>query len=83
DAYVSHLEKLASLAGIGENSARVARLIMDLETRFASHHRSAVDNRNPLLSDNQMTWREFVASAPGFNWDAWARGRGWQIGDEA
>lgn len=83
DAYVSHLEKLASLASIGESSARVARMIMDLETRFASHHRSAVDNRNPLLSDNQMAWHEFVASAPGFNWDAWARGLGWQIGDEA
>ena len=47
---------------------------MALETALASHHRDSVSNRDPLLSDNPTLWSELTTLAPGFDWDAWARG---------
>ena len=47
---------------------------MALETALASHHRDSVSNRDPLLSDNPTLWSELNTLAPGFDWDAWARG---------
>lgn len=83
EAYAVHLERLLALAGLAPDPARAARALMSLETRFASHHRDSVSNRDPLLSDNQMTWSELVALAPGFDWDAWAASAGLSIAPTA
>ena len=72
-AYVAHTGRLLSLAGMPDPDG-AARRIMALETALASHHRDSVSNRDPLLSDNPTLWSELNTLAPGFDWDAWARG---------
>ena len=72
-AYVAHTGRLLSLAGMPDPDG-AARRIMALETALASHHRDSVANRDPLLSDNPTLWSELNTLAPGFDWDAWARG---------
>ena len=73
DAYIAHTARLLSLAGMPDPEG-AARRIMALETAIASHHRDSVSNRDPLLSDNPTLWSELTRLAPGFDWDAWARG---------
>lgn len=72
-AYVAHTGRLLSLAGMPDPDGG-ARRIMALETALASHHRDSVSNRDPLLSDNPTLWSELNTLAPGFDWNAWARG---------
>lgn len=78
EAYLAHLGRLLGLVGLPSERAST---LMGLETGFAAHHRDSVSNRNPLLSDNQMTWAELRASAPGFDWSAWAEGIGLDLAD--
>ena len=73
EAYVSHTGRLLSLAGMPDPDGAAGR-IMGLETALASHHRDSVANRDPLLSDNPTPWAQLASVAPGFEWDAWARG---------
>ena len=72
-AYVAHTARLLALAGMPDPEGGAQR-IMDLETALASHHRDSVSNRDPLLSDNPTLWATLSDLAPGFDWDAWARG---------
>ena len=72
-AYVAHTGRLLALAGVADPEG-AAKRIMALETALASHHRDSVSNRDPLLSDNPMPWTRLASLAPGFDWDAWARG---------
>ena len=72
-AYVAHTGRLLALAGVADPDG-AAKRIMALETALASHHRDSVSNRDPLLSDNPTPWTRLASLAPGFDWDAWARG---------
>ena len=72
-AYVAHTARLLALAGMPDPEGGAQR-IMDLETALASHHRDSVSNRDPLLSDNPTLWATLSDLAPGFDWNAWARG---------
>ncbi len=74
--YLAHLAKLLALARLTPDAHDGAQILMDLETAFASHHRDSVSNRDPLLSDNQVTWAQLKEDAPGFDWQAWAEGIG-------
>lgn len=79
DAYAEYREKyrefiptLYSLA-TGEDdrvAKEAAEQIMDFETKLAAHHMNVVDSRNADKTNNQMTWDELKAKAPGFDWDA-------------
>ncbi|WP_115727163.1 M13 family metallopeptidase [Actinomyces culturomici] len=82
-AYVAHLSRLVALSSLSSDSAAAASSLMALETGFAAHHRDSVSNRNPLLSDNQVPWADFVASNPGFDWRGWAEGVGLDLADDA
>ncbi len=46
-----------------------AKVIFTLEEKIASHHMSVVDSRDTDKINNPMTWADFVASTPGFEWD--------------
>lgn len=81
-SYLAHLEKMLDLAGITHNPTAGAATLMGLETAFASHHRDSVSNRDPLLSDNPMTWGRLKESAPGFDWQAWADGLGLPVEED-
>lgn len=42
--------------------------VFELERAFAATHMNVVDSRDTDKINNPMSWDEFVASAPGFNW---------------
>lgn len=42
--------------------------VFGLEKAFAATHMNVVDSRDTDKINNPMSWDEFVASAPGFNW---------------
>lgn len=74
EAWVAHVARVLVLAGHPEEEAgRLAASVMELETRLASHHWDTVTLRDPLRSHNPSTWEQVAASAPDFDWGAWAR----------
>ncbi|VEI12731.1 M13 family metallopeptidase [Trueperella bialowiezensis] len=72
DAYREFIPTLFSLA-VGEDDSAAktaAEMILDFETKLASHHMSVVDSRDADKTNNVMTWSELKETAPGFDWDA-------------
>ena len=73
EAWESYVATLFTLVGIDEKQASEhAHAVKELETQIASFHRDAVSNRDPLLADHPMTWKELCSSYPSFPWDEWA-----------
>ena len=70
EAYVATLFTLVEIDE--EQAAEHARAVKELETQIASFHRDAVSNRDPLLADHPMTWKELCSSYPSFPWEEWA-----------
>ena len=74
EAWEAYVATLFTLVGIDEEqAAEHARAVKELETQIASFHRDAVSNRDPLLADHPMTWKELCSSYPSFPWEEWAR----------
>ena len=72
-AWETYVATLFALVGIDEKQASEhAHAVKELETQIASFHRDAVSNRDPLLADHPMTWKELCSSYPSFPWDEWA-----------
>ena len=72
-AWETYVATLFTLVGIDEEqAAKHAHAVKELETQIASFHRDAVSNRDPLLADHPMTWKELCSSYPSFPWDEWA-----------
>ena len=73
EAWETYVATLFTLVGIDEEqAAEHAHAVKELETQIASFHRDAVSNRDPLLADHPMTWKELCSSYPSFPWDEWA-----------
>ena len=73
EAWETYVATLFTLVGIDEEQASEhAHAVKELETQIASFHRDAVSNRDPLLADHPMTWKELCSSYPSFPWDEWA-----------
>ena len=73
EAWETYVATLFTLVGIDEEQASEhAHAVKELETQIASFHRDAVSNRDPLLADHPMTWKELRSSYPLFPWDEWA-----------
>jgi putative endopeptidase len=73
--YVAHIAAMLTLLGDGEDEAAAAAdLIMALETRLASGHWDNVATRDVVKTYNLMSFDELKASAPSFDFDAWAAG---------
>ena len=73
EAWETYVATLFTLVGIDEKQASEhAHAVKELETQIASFHRDAVSNRDPLLADHPMTWKELCSSYPSFPWDEWA-----------
>ena len=73
EAWEAYVAILFTLVGIDEEqAAKHAHAVKELETQIASFHRDAVSNRDPLLADHPMTWKELCSSYPSFPWDEWA-----------
>ena len=69
NAYVAHIERTLSLAGLNNAGAR-ARAIMDFETQIAERHWPIADRRDRDRTYNLKTRAEIRALAPNFPWDA-------------
>ena len=73
EAWEAYVAALFTLVGVDEEqAAKHAHAVKELETQIASFHRDAVSNRDPLLADHPMTWKELCNSYPSFPWDEWA-----------
>ncbi len=78
-AYVAHVARSLALAGViteTESEDAAARL-MAFETELASHQWDQVSNRDSQKTNNSRSWTALVAENPGFDWDGWARGVGY------
>ncbi|PWJ52765.1 putative endopeptidase [Quadrisphaera granulorum] len=65
--YLEHLDRLCALAGLEPLGATV----LDLETALAGVSWDRVSRRDAHKTYTLMTWEALVASAPGFDWEAW------------
>ena len=73
EAWEAYVAALFTLVGIDqEQAAEHAHAVKELETQIASFHRDAVSNRDPLLADHPMTWKELCSFYPSFPWEEWA-----------
>lgn len=61
-AYVAHLERMLTMAGLDDAPARAAR-ILDLETAIAAHHWDNVRSRDSQATYNLTSWSEVNALA--------------------
>lgn len=68
--YRDHIANVLRTAGLDQPDARAARVV-DLEIAIAATHASRADTDDVFKTDN--TWRraDFVANAPGLDWDAY------------
>ncbi|MDY5153976.1 putative endopeptidase [Actinobaculum suis] len=68
--YLDFMPELFAL-GLGIESAqasRYANAVIRFERKIAAHHLNIVDSRNVDLLNNPMTFDQFTARAPGFDW---------------
>ena len=74
-AYVAHVEKILTLAGVEDAGAAAGR-VMTLETALAGAHWDRVRTRDRSLTFNPMTAAELAALLPADLWKAWLAGLG-------
>jgi putative endopeptidase len=67
EAYQSYIERMLTLAGIGE-AKQSALQIVDLETQIAKAQWSKVENRDIDKTYNKMNVAELAKLTPGFDW---------------
>ncbi|MGE5480228.1 MAG: M13 family metallopeptidase [Chloroflexota bacterium] len=67
DAYLKHVEKMFTLANLGDGAA-AAKKIMDLETKLAKASSTRLELRDPKANYNKMKVEELVKLAPDFDW---------------
>nr|WP_089247772.1 M13 family metallopeptidase [Rhodococcus kyotonensis] len=72
EAYVAHIAKMFSLAGVTYDAQRV----FDLEKKLAAGHWDVVARRDAEKSYNLVDFDTLVQNEPGFNWTAWISGLG-------
>jgi putative endopeptidase len=66
--YVAHIARMLAFADIGNADAK-AVAILQLETNIAEHLWPRDQRRNSDLTYNPMTYSDFKAAYPGFDWD--------------
>ncbi|WP_029289462.1 M13 family metallopeptidase [Cellulomonas sp. HZM] len=71
EAYGPHVERMLTLAGVADAADAAARVV-GLEKKLAAGHWDVVKDRDADLTYNPTTLAALAASAPGFDWHAWA-----------
>ncbi|MEX2131870.1 MAG: M13 family metallopeptidase N-terminal domain-containing protein, partial [Pseudohongiellaceae bacterium] len=69
NAYHSHIIRMLDFSGM-EDTDLMADAIVELETRIAETMWPRDQRRNRDLTYNPMSYADFKAAYPGFNWDA-------------
>ena len=72
ETFVGHVAKMFALAGV-EDGAKLAALILELETKIASHHWDQVKDRDATLTYNKHSRAELETLMPHFDWPLWLR----------
>lgn len=68
DAYVAHVEKMLTMAGIN-NAQQAAAAILAFETEIAKIQWSNVENRNPVKTYNKVEITNLGDLLSGFDWN--------------
>lgn len=74
-AYLAHLERMFTLAGV-DDPAGSAQRVLDVETRLAQGHWERAATRDVIKTYNLMGIDDLKRTAPAFAWDAWATALG-------
>ena len=69
-AFVDHVERMLGFAGY-ESARSMAQSVLDLETELARISWPRTERRNNDLTFNPMTFADFLAAYPGFDWVAY------------
>ena len=69
DAYLAHIGRMLTLAGVSDASGKAAR-ITALETKIAQAHWAAERTRDAIANYNPMRRAEIATFAPGLDWQA-------------
>ena len=75
--YAAHIQRILDFANI-EDSAAKAAAVLAVETQIAEHIWPRADRRNRDLTYNPMSYDEFTAAYPGFDWDGYFSSAGVQ-----
>lgn len=70
EEYLAHIERMLDFADI-EESADKAAAVLRVETQIAEHIWPRADRRNRDLTYNPMSYDEFLAAYPDFDWDSY------------
>ena len=70
-AYVAHVEKMLTLAGLPD-PADAARRVMQVESRLAEGHWERADTRDRQKTYNLTTLDGLRSLVPSLDWDVWA-----------
>ena len=73
--FVSHMEKMFTLAGYKEAAAK-AKQVMNIEMQIAKVHWSKVENRDRTKTYNKFALADLNARTPSFDWKSYANGAG-------
>lgn len=73
--YQAHVAAMLKLAGIMDDDARAARIVM-LETKIAKTHNTLAENEDIHKADNVWTMGDFSRKAPGLDWKEYFRAAG-------
>ncbi|MFI6423580.1 M13 family metallopeptidase [Promicromonospora sp. NPDC050880] len=78
--YLPHVARMLRFGDVeqtwGITPDDAAARVVDLEKRLAAHHWDVVRDRDATLTYNPTTLADLAASAPGFDWAAWADAMG-------
>ena len=67
EEYTAHIARILDFADIPDSAAK-AEAILALETLIAEHTWPRAQRRDRDLTYNPMSWNDFVAEYPGFDW---------------
>jgi len=73
EKYKTHISAMLKLAGFSDTDARAAK-ILELEHNIAEKHLSLADNEDIHKANNTWTRADFIAKAPGLDWDEYFAG---------
>ncbi|HEX8154441.1 MAG TPA: M13 family metallopeptidase, partial [Thermoanaerobaculia bacterium] len=75
--YLQHIENMFRLLGYDADAAKkTASTVFAFESRLATAHFSAVQRRDPKLSDNKMSVAALQKTTPHFDWKTYFRRTG-------
>ena len=84
--YVDLMTKEFALAGYdemsGTDAAKLAKMVMDFETRLAKYQNTRLENRDPMATFNRYNFDQAAKLAPAIDWRGYFKAMGIEEGTE-